>query len=85
MGFFIRLIVGLGVAGLGTLIVMKTHALIDFIGSSDWAETKLGGGGTNLLYKAIGLLLIFVGFLVATNLWNSFLDSTLGSIIPTPV
>lgn len=85
MGFFIRLIVGLGIVGLGALIVIKTHGLIDLVGSSDWAETKLGGGGTNLLYKAIGLFLIFIGFLVATNLWNSFLESTLGSIIPTPV
>lgn len=84
MGFILRLVIGLGIAGLGAAIVIKTNMVIDWFGSVDWAEQKLGGGGTNLFYKAIGLLLVFIGFLVATNLWDSFLQSTLGSLLPTP-
>lgn len=82
MGFVSRILLGLFIAALGSVLVIKTHMVIDLFGSSEWAERKLGGGGTNLLYKAVGLLFIFVGFLVATNLWNTFLGATLGSIIP---
>lgn len=53
---------------------------IEFFGTNAWAETKLGGGGTSLLYKAIGILVIFAGFMWATNLWNAFLEATLGSV-----
>ena len=83
MGFIIRLVIGLGIAALGSIMVIKTHLVIDFFGSVDWAEQKLGGGGTNLFYKGLGLLIVFVGFLVATNMWDNFLQATLGSLLPT--
>jgi len=77
-----RLLIGLGIAGLGSVMVIKTHLVIDLFGSVDWAEQKLGGGGTNLFYKGVGLFFVFIGFLVATNMWDSFLQSTLGSVLP---
>ncbi len=84
MGFIVRILIGLGIAALGAFMVIKTFMVVDLFGAVDWAEQKLGGGGTNLFYKAVGLLFIFIGFMVATNLWNSFLQSTLGSILPPP-
>ncbi len=77
-----RILIGLGIAALGSWMVIKTNTIRDWFGSVDWAEEKLGGGGTNLFYKGLGLVFIFIGFLVATNMWGSFLQSTLGSLLP---
>lgn len=77
-----RIIVGLVLVLVGFAIVWKTRKFIEMFGMSAWAEIKLGGGGTALLYKSIGILLIFVGFIVTTNLWNAFLEATLGSLFP---
>ncbi len=76
-----RILIGLALVALGIYLVWKTESIIGFFGRSDWADTKFGGGGTSLLYKTIGLLFIFIGFIVTTNMWNSFLDATLGSVL----
>lgn len=78
-----RILIGLVLVAVGFLIVWKTRAIIDAFGTSSWAEVKLGGGGTSLMYKGIGIVIIFVGFLWATNLWSNFLNATLGSIFGT--
>ncbi len=82
MNIFLRVLLGLAIAALGSFIVIRTHLMVDVLGSVEWAERKLGGGGTNLAYKAAGLVFIFVGFMVATNLWSAFLEATLGSLLP---
>ena len=84
MGIFFRIVLGLIIAGAGTFFVIRTRVIIDFFGTVDWAERKLGGGGTNLFYKLLGIVFIFVGFMVATDLWGAFLQATLGSILPKP-
>lgn len=63
-------------------MVIRTVIMIDFFGSVEWAEAKLGPGGTNLFYKCVGLFVVFIGFLVATNLWNTFLGGLFGSFMP---
>ena len=75
-----RILIGLVLVAVGFLIVWKTRSFIEAFGTSAWAETKLGGGGTSLMYKGIGILVIFIGFMWATNLWSKFLNATLGSI-----
>lgn len=70
------------VAG-GAFFVIRTRSIIDFFGSVDFAERYLGGGGTNLFYKLLGIVICLLGFLVATNLWNAFLQATLGSLFPS--
>ena len=82
MNIFLRIIIGLIVAGLGTYMVLRTVTILGFFGTVDWAEQKLGGGGTRLFYKLLGIVIVFTGFMVAANLWNAFLESTLGSILP---
>ena len=80
MGLFLRILIGLVLVAAGIFMVIKTRMLMGFFGTIDWAEQKLGGGGSNLLYKLIGILVCFIGFMVATNLWNAFLQATLGSL-----
>jgi hypothetical protein len=80
MGLFLRILIGLAIAAVGTYMVIKTRKLLEFFGPIEWADRNLGGGGSNLLYKLIGILACFIGFMVATNLWGAFLQATLGSL-----
>lgn len=80
MDIVFRVLIGLGIAGIGVFMVIKTRMILDFFGTWDWAEAKLNGG-SNLFYKLIGIVAIFLGFLYATNLWNAFLAATLGSLV----
>lgn len=79
-----RILIGLVLVAIGFVLVWKTRRFIETFGSIAWADEKLGGGGTSLMYKFIGIVMILIGFLFATNLWNSFLEATLGSIFPKP-
>lgn len=80
MGIFLRIIIGVVLVAIGAIFVIKTRKLLEFFGPIGWAEAKLGGGGSNLMYKLIGIVVCFIGFMVATNLWNAFLQATLGSL-----
>ncbi|MEK7116262.1 MAG: hypothetical protein AAB879_02625 [Patescibacteria group bacterium] len=75
-----RIILGLILVIVGFVVVWKTRTFLEFFGMSLWAETKLGGGGTSLLYKSIGIIVSFIGFIVMMNLGNAFLEATLGSL-----
>ncbi|MFH1620831.1 MAG: hypothetical protein ABIB04_01975 [Patescibacteria group bacterium] len=75
------ILIGILLVIIGFLIVWKSRKFIDFFGTISWAEAKLGGGGTNLMYKVVGIITIFVGFMWATGLWNAFLNATLGGIL----
>jgi len=76
---FTRILIGTVLVIVGFVIVWKTRKFIESFGSIAWADAKLGGGGTSIMYKTIGIILIFVGFMWATNLWTAFLEATLGS------
>ncbi len=82
MSFIFHFLLGLAIAAAGAFMVIRTSVMIDFFGSVEWAEAKLGGGGTNLFYKCVGLFIVFIGFLVATNLWEKFLQGLFGSFMP---
>lgn len=75
-----RILIGLVLVIVGFIFVWKTRTFIEFFGSIEYADAKLGGGGTQIVYKTIGIILILFGFLWATNLWNAFLEATLGSL-----
>ncbi|MCW1892136.1 MAG: hypothetical protein KIH65_002735 [Candidatus Uhrbacteria bacterium] len=85
MNIFLRILIGLAITAGGGFIVARTHAVADMFGPIEWAERKLGGGGTYLMYKVIGLIFCFIGIIVATDLWDAFLQATLGSLIPAGV
>lgn len=81
MQIFLRILIGIAIAGGGTFMVIRTQAMLNTVGHIDWAERKLGGGGSILVYKTTGILLCFIGIIVAANLWDAFLNATLGFLI----
>ena len=78
----LNIFIGLVLVVIGFVLVWKTRKFIDFFGSIAWADAHLGGGGTSLMYKTIGIVVIFIGFMWATNLWSAFLEATLGNLFP---
>jgi len=51
---------GILAMALGALMVIYTQWFIENFGHSEWAEAKLGGGGTRLMYKVLGIVFIFI-------------------------
>lgn len=78
MALVLRVLLGLVIVAVGAGMVIRTRVLLEFFGPIAWAEAKMGGGGSNLLYKLIGIFFCFIGFMVATNLWMAFLQGTIG-------
>lgn len=76
-----RVIIGILIVLAGTVMVFKSEWFFQNFGSVAWAEANLGpSGGSRLFYKLMGLALIFVGMLVATNLVTGFLNATIGRL-----
>lgn len=76
-----KYVIGIMAIALGVVLIVKTEWFINNLGHNAWAEEKLGSnGGTRLMYKGIGLIIIFIGFMVVTNLWGGFLDATIVKI-----
>lgn len=73
-----RYIVGLMLVAAGVFMVMKTESVLRMFGRNSWAEAKLGYGSSPAFYKGIGLIVIFFGFMVITNLWTVPLDLLFG-------
>ena len=77
-----RYILGIVAVLVGVGMILKTEWLIENFGTNDWAEAKMGtSGGSRLLYKLIGLAIIFIGFLLITNMFQDFLMGTVGKLL----
>ena len=64
-----RILVGLGLALVGFLMVWKAEWIYENFGTVAWAETHIHSeGGSRLFYKLLGLGLILLGFSTATGL-----------------
>lgn len=77
---FWRVVIGLVIIIAGFSMVWKTEFYLDFLGLSEFAETKLGPGRTRLFYKLIGVLVCFVGVLVATNVIQDTVSGVFGPL-----
>lgn len=67
---------GIIAIGIGFLLVWKADWLMNNFGRIAWAEEHLGmEGGTRLLYKIIGILVIVGAFLVMTGAAGAILGS----------
>jgi len=73
---------GLIIIFIGLVIVIKSEALLSFFGRIYFFEKYLGvEGGSRLGYKLIGVLVIFIGILVMTNLIGGFMSWVLSPLI----
>ena len=58
----------------GVLIVVKSEKIFNFFGYSEWAESKFREwGGSRMMYKLIGLIIILVGIMYMTNMIEGIL------------
>ena len=68
-----RIIVGIIAAAVGFLMVWKAGKFAEAIGPQTWLEKIVGEGNTIGAYKLLGLIIIIVGCLIATNLIQGLL------------
>jgi hypothetical protein len=67
---------------LGFLLVRYSNALVENLGHSDWAEHYLGTyGGSRLMWKLIGIIIIIGSFLAISGLGQSLILSIFGPTI----
>ncbi len=57
----------------GVLFVRFTFKIANFTGRQDWLEHYTGSGTTYGIYKIFGVLLVIVGFMVASGFGNDVL------------
>lgn len=61
----------------GIALIIKTPWFLENFGHSAWAEEKFRtSGGTRTMFKLLGIVLIFFGFLLVTNMIGGFLNAT---------
>lgn len=65
---------------LGSFMVIKTSWFIENFGYSDWAEAKMGGGGTRLMYKVLGIIFILGAVLALTGVLGEILFGIFGKL-----
>lgn len=68
--FITRILIGLAVTGLGVIMVFKTPWMLSLVGRIYFAEKNLGPGGSRIFFKLLGVVIILIGFLVVTNLFD---------------
>ena len=67
MGYIISILV----IALGALITIKSEKLYESLGPVDWAEQKLGAGGSRLFYKLVGIGIIFLALFYMSGILQS--------------
>lgn len=76
-----KYIIGILAIALGVFLVIKTEWFIQNFGTNAWAEQHLGSsGGTRLMYKLIGLAIIFIAMMGMTGLLGGFIMATFGKL-----
>ncbi|MDO9399280.1 MAG: hypothetical protein Q7T79_01135 [bacterium] len=77
-----NILIGLIIIAVGLLIVLKSEWLLQNFGRMDFFEKHLGSsGGSRLGYKLTGMLAIFFGILIMTNMIGGFLEWALSPLI----
>ncbi len=75
MTILLRVPLGIAIMVAGYFMVAKSEKVFEWFGTNEFAEKYLGYGGTRLFYKLIGLLVVFAGIFVATNVMSDILGS----------
>lgn len=58
-----QVLVGLAGVGIGVFLVIKSRSIKNFFGNVAWAEEHIGPGGTDSLWKLVGVAIIILSFL----------------------
>lgn len=65
----------------GIFMVIKTEWIVENFGTSDWAEANMGtSGGSRLLYKLIGVAIIFGSMMVMTGMMGEVILGIFGGM-----
>lgn len=76
-----KYIIGLLAIALGIVLIIKTEWFIENFGTNAWAEEHMGtSGGSRLMYKLIGLAIIFIAMMGITGLLGGFIMGTVGKL-----
>jgi len=76
-----KYILALLAMAVGVLLVVKTEWFIQSFGTSEWAESKFGlSGGTRIMYKVLGIIIIFLSFMGLTGQLGGFVLSIFGGL-----
>ncbi|HBK35198.1 MAG: hypothetical protein UU08_C0016G0004 [Candidatus Uhrbacteria bacterium GW2011_GWE2_40_58] len=75
MNPFFRVLLGFFVMFVGFLFVWKNEKTFRLIGRIDFAERKFGYGGTRLFLKLVGVMIVFIGMFIMTNIISDILTS----------
>jgi len=78
MDWVLRIFWGSIMVGIGFQFVRKSAWLVYNIGRVSFAEKYLGN--SHIFYKILGIIAIFLGFLVMTNLLGGFIMGTIGRL-----
>ena len=85
MRVVIRVLAGMFIVFIGTLLVIKSEWFLQNFGTIAWAEEKLGmDGGTRLFYKLLGVIVCLVGIMMATGLLGPALIGSVGKLFVPP-
>ncbi|MDP2736667.1 MAG: hypothetical protein Q8O59_02670 [bacterium] len=77
-----NILVGMIIFAIGTFIVIKSEAMLSAFGRIEFFERQFGTeGGSRLGYKLIGILAIFIGMLIMTDMIGGFLEWILSPIL----
>ena len=75
-----KYVLGMLVIVVGAIMVIKTEWFLENFGQSSWAEDKLGGGGSRLMYKLIGIAVVLLSLMAMTGMLGEVIVSVFGGI-----
>lgn len=69
----LRILLGIGIIVLGYMMAAKTQWFLDILGPVAWAEKHFVSEGSRLFYKLLGILIIVLGIIVVTDLYDTII------------
>lgn len=76
-----KYLIALGAVALGIVLVIKTEWFYENFGAIDWAEQHMGtSGGSRLMYKLIGIAIIFLAVFGVTGFLGEIILGSFGSL-----
>ena len=78
MSLLVRIPLGLIVMVVGFYMIKKTDVFFGGFGRIPFAEDKFGQGGTRFFIKILGIIVVFAGIFIITNIASDILGGLAG-------